>query len=859
MEEKRSRFYWRKDRSILAARPWKYQQNRHGYPELGGWLRKSTRKGAWKKRWFRLQASYLVYYKSATSQKPLGFLDMGDITSVRRCFGPTKHRSTTELAAASVSSTPSSSSSSTSTTTATATLIPSSTGSTSTTPTTPASTTPSSRWSKRKSGTTPEHKRGVQEERLETGENYLLLETRLNQPLVLIVEPNPLGSEPSIASWYKVLSITIAAVSSGPERTTQRNASAQGRWTHSWHVESVALCDELMRTWVSGSEGVSLDCLEADDRLAKVAVLGTKLMRHPNRYSLTVHIEERTGVGRLGKRYLSGTAIFPTSGSNSQGMLLVPCKSPIQLVPSGRPDNDETLKANDNENPKKGVAQQQQHPDTISEIPSGDRHAPPHTPRTPRTPHTTRSSSKEVSGGGGGGGGGDGNNKQDTDSANGMNKKSNKSSSSSVKRRRQQNMKSSSSKKNNKLKALGFRLWAGENKDTKDNNSVEYDELETDLVAEIYWRRIPVREKSIARLLCGFFCNDNDPKRWLQAHRPIFPALIRSMHPYAMEGALLLLAIALLCPVLWMFGFYIVVPYKWTLLSLSTCATVIALVRSKRRATLLQCFDWYRQDQFEITGAAVLDRAYAQALNIAASRQRYSSGSGVLQTDANGHIISTEVTTSTQPILYPHERILVQELRRRVRAECGHARLYMEPFMLVKFLRARNLNMDKAEKLLRDAIAWREEHRTDGFVKAWMPPPIAIDYVCPPALRPLILNRTDRLPFWVRDKGGRLTLCFRPGPIDWRVLFTAMGSDEDLFLKCGYWCLEMVLQDAIKLYQKEGTEPYWSVVIDLENWTLGKQLPITQAFRVSRVLLLFLCLLVVNCCFCCMVINFFFC
>lgn len=95
-----------------------------------------------------------------------------------------------------------------------------------------------------------------------------------------------------------------------------------------------------------------------------------------------------------------------------------------------------------------------------------------------------------------------------------------------------------------------------------------------------------------------------------------------------------------------------------------------------------------------------------------------------------------------------------------------------------------------------------------------MPPPVPIDYVCPTALRPLILSRSDRLPFWVRDKGGRLTLCFRPGPIDWRLLFKAMGSDEDLFLKCGYWCLEMVLQDAIQLYRKDGTEPYWSVIID---------------------------------------------
>ena len=74
-----------------------------------------------------------------------------------------------------------------------------------------------------------------------------------------------------------------------------------------------------------------MDCLEADDRHATVAVLGSKLMRHPTRYSMTVHIEERTGVIGMRKRHLSGTAIFPTSGSSNAGMLLVPCRSSMRL------------------------------------------------------------------------------------------------------------------------------------------------------------------------------------------------------------------------------------------------------------------------------------------------------------------------------------------------------------------------------------------------------------------------------------------------------------------------------------------------------------------------------------------------
>jgi hypothetical protein len=81
-----------------------------------------------------------------------------------------------------------------------------------------------------------------------------------------------------------------------------------------------------------------------------------------------------------------------------------------------------------------------------------------------------------------------------------------------------------------------------------------------------------------------------------------------------MEGLLVGLALLCVAPLLWVVGIHVFLPYPWTLLVLVVSMVGVGVFRSEHRATLLQCFDWYRQDQFEITGAAVLDRAYAQAL-----------------------------------------------------------------------------------------------------------------------------------------------------------------------------------------------------------------------------------------------------
>jgi len=473
--------------------------------------------------------------------------------------------------------------------------------------------------------------------------------------------------------------------------------------------------------------GVSLDCLEADDRHATVAVLGSKLMRHPTRYSMTVHIEERTGVIGMRKRHLSGTAIFPTSGSSNAGMLLVPCRSSMRLdrAISPRRDGDSGGSGGSSDSDSGG-----------SKGSGGDKSSSSGSTSGSAQHNNGGEKEREDAGGEGddededeeatGGGGGDGETKQSisittaasSSSSGASTPTTSSSSNNSSNNSSNSNSNNSSSKKKTRSRVVG----EGETLVSMDDDDDEGPPA--DLVAEIYWRRISVRERSMGRLLCGFFCNEHDPKRWLQAHRPLFPALIRSMHPWAMEGSLVFLFLLLTSFVLWLLNVRCIIPitYPWTLFCVIATTLLVLLVRSKHRATLLQCFDWYRQDKFEITGAAVMDRAYAHALNEAAARQRRQSGRGGeggsggeahrFNTDVNGNIISTDVSTSTQPILYPHERILVQELRRRVRKDCGHAKLYMEPFMLVKFLRARQLNMDRAEKLLRDAVDWRKEHDT---------------------------------------------------------------------------------------------------------------------------------------------------
>lgn len=55
-----------------------------------------------------------------------------------------------------------------------------------------------------------------------------------------------------------------------------------------------------------------------------------------------------------------------------------------------------------------------------------------------------------------------------------------------------------------------------------------------------------------------------------------------------------------------------------------------------------------------------------------------------------------------------------------------------------------------------------------------------------------------------------------------------------LFLKCGYWVLEMALQDALRHYRITDVEPYFTAVFDLQHWTLKKQLPLRQAYRLAK-------------------------
>ncbi len=110
-----------------------------------------------------------------------------------------------------------------------------------------------------------------------------------------------------------------------------------------------------------------------------------------------------------------------------------------------------------------------------------------------------------------------------------------------------------------------------------------------------------------------------------------------------------------------------------------------------------------------------------------------------------------------------YEAPLVEELKRRMLLDGngagGLANLpvdsrYRKNFMLVKFLRARDLDLDKAERMMRRALEWRAEYGTDSLLDDFAPDDWLIQYAAPPQLADLFFAKASRLPWYIRDRDG---------------------------------------------------------------------------------------------------------
>jgi hypothetical protein len=162
---------------------------------------------------------------------------------------------------------------------------------------------------------------------------------------------------------------------------------------------------------------------------------------------------------------------------------------------------------------------------------------------------------------------------------------------------------------------------------------------------------------------------------------------------------------------------------------------------------------------------------------------------------------------------------------------------YYEDFMAVKFLRARQFQMDKAVALFQQCHQWRMEHNANTLSIEFLPPDKILDYACPIGLYRLLKSREDRLPFHLKDKMGHLTLFYRPGLPHWKKVFKAIDCDEDFAMKCVIWILAIAQRDCLEHYKRTGTPPYCTLVFDVGKFSMAKQVPVLAALRMGRVLL----------------------
>ncbi len=211
------------------------------------------------------------------------------------------------------------------------------------------------------------------------------------------------------------------------------------------------------------------------------------------------------------------------------------------------------------------------------------------------------------------------------------------------------------------------------------------------------------------------------------------------------------------------------------------------------------------------------------------------------------------VEVSDGPELSAKEKQLVKQLRERLAdmraANKGNATgeyvlaKYLDhDWRLVRFVRARNMSLDKAEKFARQSLEWRITDKAEEVHKWMTPPEWAIRYAGSPALLRLVKDGVargeskDRLPWYFRDRKDRLAIFLRGGKLNSRKLYKKLGGDGETFFKLGLWIFQMIQDDIDRHYeQSKGKVPTQiCVVIDLEGFSLGNQIPVSEALGLAR-------------------------
>ncbi|XP_063286814.1 SEC14-like protein 5 isoform X2 [Pelobates fuscus] len=85
---------------------------------------------------------------------------------------------------------------------------------------------------------------------------------------------------------------------------------------------------------------------------------------------------------------------------------------------------------------------------------------------------------------------------------------------------------------------------------------------------------------------------------------------------------------------------------------------------------------------------------------------------------------------------------------------------------ILRFLRARDFNMEKTREMLCQSLSWRKQYQVDYILQAWRPPPILEEYYAG--------------GWHYHDKDGRPLYILRLGQVDTKGLMKALGEESIL-------------------------------------------------------------------------------
>jgi len=265
---------------------------------------------------------------------------------------------------------------------------------------------------------------------------------------------------------------------------------------------------------------------------------------------------------------------------------------------------------------------------------------------------------------------------------------------------------------------------------------------------------------------------------------------------------------------------------------------------------------WHNQSFTWLSGVQIISMHEARVLSsrrrTALSRASTKSTQATIQNDPVLEEDPDEIMAGARASnigqgakLTQHEVAALQELRalcsdlledEEPQTRAVHSKYIEHDFRLVRFLRARNLNIRKANALLRKSLRWRVEFGTETLVKSFQPETWLLDYCFPDTFKSFIAQKASRLPFYFTDREGHLLLFIRAGLCDFRSVYKKLDCDGERLFKIGVWVFQFLLEDLELNYltSNEKITPQIQLVIDLEGFKISRQIPINESVKLVR-------------------------